>query len=127
MPATLKEARVNLALEALQSNRKLSLRAAAKLYNIPFSTLRDRHAGRPARCDTTPNSKKLTQSEEEAIVQYIIELCARAFPPRLRGVEEMANQLLRVRDAPPVGKLWAHNFVKRQPELRTRYTRRYDY
>ena len=39
----------------------------------------------------------------------------------------MANQLLRVRDAPPVGKLWAHNFVKRQPELRTRYTRRYDY
>ena len=127
MPATLKEARVNLALEALQSNRKLSLRAAAKLYNIPFSTLRDRHAGRPVRCDTTPNSKKLTQSEEEAIVQYIIELCARAFPPRLRGVEEMANQLLRVRDAPPVGKLWAHNFVKRQPELRTRYTRRYDY
>jgi hypothetical protein len=39
----------------------------------------------------------------------------------------MANQLLRVRDAPPVGKRWAHNFVKRQPELRTRYTRRYDY
>ena len=39
----------------------------------------------------------------------------------------MANQLLRLRDAPPVGKLWAHNFVKRQPQLRTRYTRRYDY
>jgi hypothetical protein len=28
-------------------------------------------------------------------------------------VEDMANQLLRVRDASPVGKLWAHNFVKR--------------
>jgi hypothetical protein len=39
----------------------------------------------------------------------------------------MANHLLRVRDAPPVGKLWAHNFVKRQPELQTRWTRRYDY
>ena len=39
----------------------------------------------------------------------------------------MANHLLRIRDAPSVGKLWAHNFVKRQPELRTRYTRRYDY
>ncbi|KAL2024726.1 hypothetical protein VTK56DRAFT_6927 [Thermocarpiscus australiensis] len=39
----------------------------------------------------------------------------------------MANQLLRVRDAPPVGKLWAHNFVKRQPALRTRWSRRYDY
>ena len=39
----------------------------------------------------------------------------------------MANQLLRVRDAPPVGKLWAHNFVKLQPELRTRWTRRHNY
>ncbi|KAL2018163.1 hypothetical protein VTK56DRAFT_1188 [Thermocarpiscus australiensis] len=39
----------------------------------------------------------------------------------------MANQLLRARNAPPVGKRWAYNFVKRQPELRTRYARRYDY
>ena len=116
-----------LALGALQNDKKLSLRAVAKLYNVPVTTLHDRRTGRPARRDIMPNSKKLTQSEEEAIVQYILELDTRSFPPRLRGVEDMANQLLRVRDAPPVGKLWAHSFVKRQPELRTRYTRRYDY
>ncbi|KAJ6437614.1 LOW QUALITY PROTEIN: transposase-like protein [Purpureocillium lavendulum] len=46
---------------------------------------------------------------------------------RLRGVEEMANHLLRVRDAPPVGKNWASKFVKRRPELRTRFSRKYDY
>jgi hypothetical protein len=39
----------------------------------------------------------------------------------------MANQLLRVRDAPPVGKLWAHRFVRRQSKIRTRWSRRYDY
>lgn len=39
----------------------------------------------------------------------------------------MANQLLRERDASPVGKLWAHNFIQRQPELRTRWARKYDY
>ena len=116
-----------MALEAIQNNNKLSLRAAAKLYEIPFSTLRDRHAGRPARHGLPANSRRLTDSEEKAIVQYVLELDARSFPPRLCGVEDMANQLLRVRDAPPVGKLWAHNFVKRQPELRTRYSRRYDY
>ena len=116
-----------MAVEAIQNNPKLSIRAAAKIYNVADRTIRRRLAGQPARRDCTANSKKLTQSEEEAIVQYIIELCARAFPPRLRGVEDMANQLLRARDAPPVGKLWAHNFVKRQPELRTRYTRKYDY
>ena len=107
------EAKVVLALEALKKDSKLSVRAAAKIYSVPYTTLYRRRAGRPPRRDTTPNSKKLTKSEEEAIVQYIIELCARAFPPRLCGVEDMANQLLRVRDAPPVGQLWAHRFVKR--------------
>lgn len=42
-------------------------------------------------------------------------------------MEGMANQLLRARDAPPVGQLWAYRFVQRQPELRTRWGRRYDY
>jgi hypothetical protein len=42
-------------------------------------------------------------------------------------VEEMANSLLADRNASPVGKRWAHNFVKRQPELKTRLFRKYDY
>ena len=127
MPSTSNECHIILALQALRNDKNLSVRAAAKIYGVARKTLERRRAGKPARCDTIPKSRKLTQSEEEVIVQYIVELDARSFPPRLRGVEDMANQLLRVRDAPPVGKLWAHNFVKRQPELRTRYTRRYDY
>ena len=39
----------------------------------------------------------------------------------------MANQLQRVRNAPSVGTRWAYNFVKRQPALRMRWSRRYDY
>ena len=115
-----KEARVILALEALENDENLSLREAAKIYNVSRMTLTRRRAGRPAQRDTTPKSRRLTDSEENAIVQYIVELVARSFPPRLRGVEDMANQLLRVRDAPPVGKLWAYNFVIRKEELRTR-------
>jgi hypothetical protein len=124
---TSNEARVILALRAIENDPDLSIRAAAKIYNVPATTIRHRRAGKPARRDTTPNSRRLDDSEEKAIVEYIIELCERAFPPRLRGVEDMANQLLRERDAPPVGKLWAYNFIKRQPRLRTRFARRYDY
>ena len=127
MPPTSKEARVILALEAIRNDRKLSLRTAAKLYNVPESTIRHRRNGMPARRDIPANSRRLTDSEEKAIVQHVIELSKRAFPPRLASVEDMANQLLRVRDARPVGKLWAHNFVKRQPTLCTRWSRRYDY
>ncbi|KAJ0127194.1 Uncharacterized protein HZ326_29704 [Fusarium oxysporum f. sp. albedinis] len=39
----------------------------------------------------------------------------------------MANSLLADRDASPVGKLWVHNFIQRQPQLITRRFRRYDY
>jgi hypothetical protein len=45
----------------------------------------------------------------------------------MRFVEEMANRLLVDHEARPVGKRWAHNFVKRQPELKTRFSRKYDY
>jgi hypothetical protein len=121
------EARIILALEAIQKDKNLSIRVAAKLYDVRRSTLHDRLAGRRARRDIPANSKKLTELEEEAIVRYTIELATRSFPPRLRGVENMANQLLHARDAPPVGKLWAHNFVRRRPELRTRFSRKYDY
>jgi hypothetical protein len=121
------EARVNLAIEAIKNDENLSIRTAAKIYNVSHTTLIQRRSGRPSRRDIPANSRKLTDLEERAIVQYVIELSTRSFPPRLCNVEDMANQLLRARDAPRVGKHWASNFVKRQPELRTRYSRRYDY
>ena len=68
MSPPLKEARVVLALEALRNDEKLRLKAIAKLYNIPALTLRRRRAGKPVRCDTTPNSRNLTDLEEQIIV-----------------------------------------------------------
>lgn len=121
------EARINLAIEALQKDENLSLRTAAKIYSVARDTLVRRRTGKSARRDIPANSRKLTNSEESAIIQYITELYTRSFPPRLRGVEDMANQLLRIRNAPPVGKLWTHNFVRRQPALKMRWSRKYDY
>jgi hypothetical protein len=51
----------------------------------------------------------------------------RGFPARYRDVEEMANRLLADRDVLPVGKRWAINFIKRQPQLKMRFQRKYDY
>ena len=114
------ESRVILTLQALQSNPKLSIREAAKIYSVARSTLARRKRGQPARRDSMPKSRKLTESEEEALVKYILELDSRAFPLRPFGVEDMANRLLAERDAGTVGKNWVANFVKRRPELGTR-------
>ena len=107
------EARVILALEAIKNDENLSLRAAAKIYQVSRTTLLRRRNGVTARRDSLANSRKLTNLEEEAIVQYVIELASRSFPPRLCSVKDMANQLLRACDAPPIGTRWAHNFVRR--------------
>ncbi|KAF3349016.1 Glycerate kinase [Verticillium dahliae VDG2] len=111
----------------MEKDPKLSAWSAAKIYNVSKTTLLRRQKGSPSRRDSPPNSAKLTKLEEKTIVEYILDLDARSYPPRLGEVGNMANRLLADRDAPPVGKNWASNFVKRQPELRTRFFRRYDY
>jgi hypothetical protein len=121
------EANLNLALQALQGNPKLSIRRAAEIYTVNRNTLRRRQQGVQSRCDTMPNSRKLSELEEDTLLEFIIDLDSRGYPPRLRGVEEMANRLFDDRDAPHVGARWAMNFVKRQPLLRIRFQRRYDY
>jgi hypothetical protein len=39
----------------------------------------------------------------------------------------MANSLLAARAASQVGKNWAENFIKRTPELKVKFNRKYDY
>jgi hypothetical protein len=127
MPEFNNEANILLALRALQNNPKLTLRRAAKIYKVDPMKLWRRQQGILSRRDTTPKSRKLSDLEEQTIIQFIIDLDSRGFPPRLRGVEEMANRLLADRDASPVGKRWASNFVRRHKELKTRFFRKYDY
>ena len=133
MGSSLDENQLLLAIEAIRKDPTLSARAAAALYNVSRATLGKRLRGIPARRDISANSRKLTNSEESAILQYIIELDSPAFPPRLSMVEDMANILLATRNASDasniqrVGVKWASNFVKRQPQLQTRLNRRIDY
>jgi hypothetical protein len=62
------EARINLALQAMQRDKELSIRAAAKIYDVEKTTLHSRRNGRPARRDMPANSRKLTGLEEKIIV-----------------------------------------------------------
>ncbi|EWY97463.1 hypothetical protein FOYG_02302 [Fusarium oxysporum NRRL 32931] len=92
-----------------------------------YRTVYRRQKGTQSRSDCIPKSRRLSNSEEQIIVEHILDLDARGCPPRLRDVEEIANQLLADRQAQPVSKNWASNYLKRQPELKTRFQRRYDY
>jgi hypothetical protein len=82
-----------LAIEAIQKDPQLSARAAAKIYDVSRSTLGAHLKGISSRRDTMPNSRKLTDLEEKTIAEYVLDLDARSFPPRLCDVEDMANRL----------------------------------
>jgi hypothetical protein len=74
-----------------------------------------------------PNSIALRGSEEVAIVRHVLRLIEQGYPPRLPDVEEMANSLLKIRNQKLVSKKWAANFVKRRPELKVKFNRKYNY
>jgi len=121
------EARIIMAMEALQTTKKMSRRKAAKLYNVPETTLRDRMTGRTTIRERLPPHLKLNELEETVLLRYILDMDERGFAPRLAGVEDMANYILEARGGRRVGKLWAHRFVQRRPELKTRFNRVYDF
>ncbi|KAF2748249.1 hypothetical protein M011DRAFT_401153, partial [Sporormia fimetaria CBS 119925] len=77
------EAQIQLALQAMQKDASLTVRRAAKLYNVRFmasdrnSTLSARRAGKAPRRDCRPTVMRLTVTEEEVIVRHILELDSR--------------------------------------------------
>ena len=127
MSDNLPENRVLLAINAIQSTPRMSIRRAAGIYNVPATTIRRRMKGHSAKVDSYNARSNLTKIEEEVIVQYILDQDSRGFSPRIAEVGDMANLLLRKRGARHVGKNWPDRFVARRLELKTRFNRVYDY
>jgi len=127
MPVQTQEARIILAIEAIRTSKKLSRRKAAKIYEVPESTLRLRMNGSTSLPERRPANTNLSDLEEQIIVNYILDRDSRGFSPRQADIEDMANYLRKSRRAKPVGKLWAHRFIQRRPELKTRFNRVYDF
>ena len=124
------EGRLSLALEAYHRRMFTSLRSAAKAYDVPFKTLHDRYHGTLARAQTTANSRKLTETDEALLLQKVLDLVTQGLHPQCIIVEEMANTILRTKQpAQPqrIGKNWVANFIKRYPQLRSVYNRKFNY
>ena len=122
-----KEARLQLALQAIEKDATLTQRRAAALYNVPQRSISNRRAGKPSRQDCSPNSMKLLVTEEQTIVDYVLDLDARGFPLHLPAIKDLADSLLAARHRDPVGPNWPRAFVKRRPELKMKFNRKYDY
>jgi hypothetical protein len=128
-----KEGRMALAIKSYKSGSFTSIRSAANTYGIPESTLRSRLQGRPSLEEKRSANLKLTDTEEQTLVNWILSMDERGLPVRIALIRDMANLLLQKRtgtDASStrtIGPRWPYNFVRRHDSLRTRYNRKYDY
>ena len=124
------EGRILLAIKDIQNGSTDSIRMIAERYQIPRSTLQDRLNGQKFRVEIRANSHKLTQLEEDSLVQWIFSMDSRGAAPRPSTVRDMANILLASRGttpSPTVSKNWPSNFVKRRKELCICFSRHYNY
>jgi hypothetical protein len=120
------EADIQLAISSINAKQIQGNCPAATVYNVAKATFRRQRAGMSAQCNCQPNSKKLTELEEEVIVRYILDLDGRGFAPTYAAVRDMADKLLAARGAGHVGVYWPCKFVKCTDSLTMRFNRAYD-
>ena len=124
------EGRISLALHSLRTSQSKSLRAATKVYDVPYTTLNKRYYGIYSRQETRHPACKLTQTEEEVLLQRILDLDEQGFPLQQAVVRDIAAIILSNRSEQPpltLGKNWITSFIRRHPSLQTKYNRKYDY
>jgi hypothetical protein len=124
-----KAGRLDLSIHAIQNSQISSTRKATRLYDIPRTTLRRRLQHVPTLQKFNTQKRKLSPTEEQSLVDWILDLDRRGFPPQIIDVRRMADNLLAARgqEPPPqpVGKNWISRFIKAQPELQTKWNRKF--
>ncbi|KAJ5242259.1 uncharacterized protein N7469_000586 [Penicillium citrinum] len=123
------EGKILLALRDIKSGRILSIRAAARLYDLPETTLHSRAYGIQLRVDYRPTGYKLTQLEEVSLTEWILSMDICGAVSRPTTVREMVNILLAAREETSsiIGKNWSLIFINCCSELRICFLQRYDY
>jgi hypothetical protein len=94
MPIQTQEARIILAIEAIRLSKKINRSNITKIYDILYSILTDRINSRTPIYEYRLGASKLTELEEEIIIQNILDIDTRGFVPRLAGIKDIANYIL---------------------------------
>jgi len=117
-----------LAAQAYKRGDFQSYTAAANAYDVPRSTLHTRVTGVQQKRGSIAKNRLLTPTEEETLYKWITSMDLRGMPPTAAAVRSMASLLIAEHRKPAtVGQKWVRNFIARNPTLKSRYNRKYDY
>jgi hypothetical protein len=97
------EGDILLAIQAIEQSQISSIREAVTRYKVPNSTLRRRMNGIRSKSDWLSPTQRLTPSEEQVLVQKVLELDSRGLPIRVQTLQDFASAITRARGGEPVG------------------------
>ena len=112
------EKRIQTACEAARQRKNTKVTPLARELDVPIQRLRARLNGRQSRSSRPITTKRLDDSQEAALIQWIETLDALHVPPTARMVEASANAMIQRAAATAgdtatlVNKMWVYDFVK---------------
>lgn len=107
--------------DGIAAGNKESFRDVATRFKVKKSTL-ERYVNGTARpmLEFNATKQKLTDTEEEVLVRFILESAVRGFPLRHREIKQYANILRQSRlgvDCEPVSAAWMYRFLDRHRDV----------
>ena len=125
-----KENRMKLALQAFHKGSFTSKTACVKAFDVPKRTFMTRLDGTASRREMPTNCRKLSNIEE-TLSKWILDMDQRGLPLQISNVRHLAWLLLSAWSKPSkdisISERRVSQFIKCYPELKSKYTRRYDY
>ncbi|THU84576.1 hypothetical protein K435DRAFT_687213, partial [Dendrothele bispora CBS 962.96] len=112
------EARMEEAMEAMESGRYKNISQAARAFNVPYPTFRRRVQGTalPKKLAHI-NQQLLTPAEERTLVDWMRYLALSARPINKRTIRPKVVEILRAKGRTTkqntVSRMWIHNFYEK--------------
>src|SRR6266850_1608360 len=121
-----KEEHIQLAITAVHASGLkpdslttcLSLREAAKFYDVPQGTLTDRYSGVRTRAEAHEHEQLLSTAQEAVVVDWVKVMAKWGVPMTPCMVRDHVASIT----GGPVGESWVERFKKRHPDLKVKWT-----
>lgn len=130
---THQEGRISLVIHPLNTGQSPSVRAAVESFDVPRSTIRDRLRGCTTKRESQSLTRKLTSIEESTLVEWILSMDKRSYPPELNlyarwpTFSSLHASDQRLQTHPRLTRTGYNDSSNRRGELKSKYHRKYDH
>jgi len=116
--------------QAKPIGKKRGVRKIAIQHGVSYSTLNRLSRGGVSQSTFNATKRKLSNAEEQVVVDWILQGADHGFPPTSKGVQKATNEILESKNGAgyePVGVNWVDPFVERhQDKLQTHWSKPLD-